>query len=106
MEKEKVRSDALMQASNQAIASTVAKTPGAIGYVGLGYLSSQVKALTLDGVMPSRETVLNNKYKLSRPLFMYANGTPQGVIKDFLDFVLSAEGQKLVEEAGFVGLQK
>jgi len=106
LDKEKVRSDALMQASNQAVASTVAKTPGAIGYVGLGYISSQVKALTLNGVMPSSKTVLSNKYSLARPLFMYTNGSPQGVVKDFLDFVLSEEGQKLVEEAGFVGLKK
>jgi len=105
LDKAKVRSDALMQASNQAVASTVAKTPGAIGYVGLGYLSSQVKALTLNGVMPSAQSVLSNKYTLSRPLFMYTNGASQGVVKDFLDFVLSEEGQKLVEEAGFVGLK-
>ncbi|WAC06527.1 MAG: phosphate ABC transporter substrate-binding protein [Thermodesulfobacteriota bacterium] len=105
LDKQKVRPDALMQASNQAVASTVAKTPGAIGYVGLGYLSSRVKALALNGVMPSRETVLNNKYKLARPLFMYTNGSPQGVVKDFLDFVLSAEGQRLVEETGFVVLK-
>jgi len=105
LDKQKVRPDALMQASNQAVASTVPKTPGAIGYVGLGYLSSRVKALALNGVMPSRETVLNNKYKLARPLFMYTNGSPQGVVKDFLDFVLSAEGQRLVEETGFVVLK-
>jgi len=105
LDKEKVRPDALMQASNQAVASAVAKTPGAIGYVGLGYISSQVKALALDGVMPSSETVLSNKYKLGRPLFMYTNGSPKGVVKDFLDFVLSEEGQKLVKETGFVGLK-
>lgn len=105
LDKEKVRSDALMQASNQAIASTVAKTPGAIGYVGLGYISSQVKALALDGVMPSNETVLNNKYFLSRPLFMYTNGVPKGIIKNFIDFVLSEEGKKLIEEAGFIGVK-
>jgi phosphate transport system substrate-binding protein len=105
LDKAKVRSDALMQASNQAIASTVAKTPGAIGYVGLGYISSQVKALTLNGVMPSAQSVLSNKYILSRPLFMYTNGSPKGVVKNFLDFVLSEEGQKLVKEAGFVGLK-
>lgn len=106
LDKEKVRADALMQASNQAVASTVAKTPGAIGYVGLGYISSQVKALTLNGVMPSAQSVLSSKYTLSRPLFMYTNGSPQGVVKDFLNFVLSEEGQKLVEEEGFVGLKK
>ena len=54
----KVRSDALMQASNQAIASMVAKTPGGIGYVGLGYVTDSVKALKIDGVLPSSQTVL------------------------------------------------
>jgi phosphate transport system substrate-binding protein len=95
-----------MQASNQAVASTVAKTPGAIGYVGLGYLSSQIKALTVDGVKPSKENVLNNTYSLARPLFMYTNGVPQGTVKEYIDFVKSEEGQKLVVEEGFVGLKK
>jgi len=101
----KVRSNALMQASNQAIASTVARTPGAIGYVGLGYLSSEVKAVSVNGVMPSKETVLTNAYILGRPLFMYTNGSPKGMVKDILDFIKSQEGQKLVEEEGFVGLK-
>jgi len=105
LEKAKVRPDALMQASNQAVASTVARTPGAIGYVGLGYISSEVKALAVNGVMPSKETVLNNKYPIGRPLFMYTNGEPKGTAKDLLDFIKSAEGQKLVEEQGFVGLK-
>ena len=82
LDKAKVRPDALMQASNQAVASTVARTPGAIGYVGLGYLSSEVKAVTVNGVMPSKETVLNNKYPFGRPLFMYTNGEPKGMVKD------------------------
>ena len=106
LDKCKVRPDALMQASNQAIASAVAKTPGAIGYVGLGYLSSQIKALTVDGVKPSKENVLNNTYSLARPLFMYTNGVAQGTVKEYIDFVKSDEGQKLVEEEGFVGLKK
>jgi len=105
LEKAKVRPDALMQASNQAVASTGARTPGAIGYVGLGYISSEVKALAVNGVMPSKETVLNNKYPIGRPLFMYTNGEPKGTAKDLLDFIKSAEGQKLVEEQGFVGLK-
>ncbi len=101
----KVRSDALMQASNQAVASTVARTPGAIGYVGLGYLTPEVKAVSVDGAIPSKETVLTNAYSLGRPLFMYTNGTPKGMLKELLDFIKSAEGQKLVEEEGFVGLK-
>ncbi|MDD5668502.1 MAG: phosphate ABC transporter substrate-binding protein [Candidatus Omnitrophica bacterium] len=101
----KVRSDALMQASNQAVASTVSKTPGAIGYVGLGYVSSSVKAVDVNGVKASKETVLTNKYLLGRPLFMYTNGEPKGLAKQFIDFILSPAGQKLVEEEGFVGLK-
>ncbi|MBN1824029.1 MAG: phosphate ABC transporter substrate-binding protein [Endomicrobiales bacterium] len=102
---QKVRADALMQASNQAVASTVGKTPGAIGYVGLGYITGSVKALKIEGVIPSKETVLSGKYAYSRPLFMYTNGKPQGTVKAFLDYVLSAEGQRLAEDQGFVGLK-
>lgn len=105
LSKAKVRPDALMQASNQAVASTVARTPGAIGYVGLGYITPEIKAVSVDGVMPSKETVLNNRYSLARPLFMYTNGTPTGATKDFLGFVKGSEGQQIAEEQGFVGLK-
>jgi len=102
---DKVRPDALLQASNQAVTSVVSKTPGGIGYVGLGYLSGGVKALDVDNVKASKETVLTGKYSIGRPLFMYTNGTPKGLTKDFIDFILSKDGQKLVEEEGFVGLK-
>jgi phosphate transport system substrate-binding protein len=101
----KVRSDALMQASNQAVASTVSSTPGAIGYVGLGYVTSSVKAVDVDGVKASKETVLTGKYAIGRPLFMYTDGAPKGLAKQFIEFILSPDGQKLVEEEGFVGLK-
>lgn len=102
---EKVRRDALLNASNKAIAAAVEKTPGAIGYVGIGYITPQVKALTVDGKECTRQNVLTKTYPLARPLFMYTNGKPTGALKNYLDFVLSKEGQKLVSEAGFVGLQ-
>ena len=105
LDKEKVRPDALMQASNQGVATIISKTPAAIGYVGLGYLSSRVKALKVDGVIPGKETVISKEYALARPLYMYTNGEPQGVVKDFIDFILNEEGQKLVEELGFVGVK-
>ncbi len=98
----KTRADALMLASNKAVATTVEKTPGAIGYVGLGYVSSKVKALTVDGVKPTKKTVASGEYKLSRPLYFYTDGKPKGLAKEFIDFVLNPEGQKIVEEAGFV----
>jgi len=101
----KVRSDALLQASNQAVASTVASTPGGIGYVGLGYVTSSVKAVDVDGIKGSKETVLTNRYPIGRPLFMYTDGAPKGLAKQFIDFILSPEGQKIVDEEGFVALK-
>ncbi len=102
---EKVRPDALTSASNQGVAQTVAQTPGAIGYIGLGYLTSRVKPVLVDGVGCSKATIIDGSYPLARPLQMYTPGEPQGQVRDFLNFILSAEGQKLAEEEGFVGLR-
>ncbi|MFA5096868.1 MAG: PstS family phosphate ABC transporter substrate-binding protein [Candidatus Omnitrophota bacterium] len=105
MNKEKVMPGALMQASNQAVAQNIAQTPSAIGYVGLGFMSGQIKALEIEGVLPSRETVLSGQYPVTRPLFMYSNGKPQGMVKTYLDFVKSEEGQKIADEQGYIGLK-
>jgi phosphate transport system substrate-binding protein len=100
----RTRPDSLLQASNQAVAQTVAMTPGAIGYIGLGYISDKVKPLKVNGIVCNKQNVLTETYPISRPLFMYTNGSPAGATKAYLDFVLSAEGQKIVEDLGFVGL--
>jgi len=101
----KVRPDALLAASNKAVLMAVSNTPGAIGYVGLGYVDSKVKVISIDGVIPTKETVLSGEYSLSRPLFMYTNGDPKGAVKDFIDFVLSKDGQSIAEDNGYVGLK-
>jgi len=98
----KVRQDAVTVASNNAAAQTVSQTPGAIGYIGLGYLSERVKALKVNGVKPTNATVNSGDYTLARPLFMYTDGKPEGLAKKFIDFIMSSEGQKIVEELGFV----
>jgi phosphate transport system substrate-binding protein len=98
----KVKDGALMLPSNKAVAGTVSETPGAIGYIGVGFISDQEKVVSVDGITASQETVRNGTYKLSRSLYMYVNGEPGGMLKKFIDFVLSSEGQKLVEEAGYV----
>lgn len=99
---EKLRGDALLLASNKAVAEAVAQTEGAIGYIGLGYVTDKVKTLEIEGVKPTMETVVNGTYKLSRPLFLYTNGEPKGAVKDFIDFILSPQGQKIVKDEGFV----
>lgn len=104
LHKAKVRADALMQASNQAVATTVKNTKSAIGYVGLGYMNG-LADVEIDGIRASVETVLSGKYPYSRPLFMYTDGPEKGEVKEYLDFVLSEDGQSLVSKEGFVGLK-
>lgn len=104
LNKEKVRSDALMQASNQAVATTIRNTKGAIGYIGLGYMKD-LADVSIDGIEASVETVLSGKYPYSRPLFMYSNGLAKGEAKEYIDFILSEDGQNIVKKEGFVGLK-
>jgi phosphate transport system substrate-binding protein len=101
---EKTFQNSLMLVSNKEIAGTVAQTPGAIGYVGIGFLTDEIKALKIDKIMPSAETVKNNTYKLARSLYMYTDSSSKQATKTFIDFVLSAQGQKIVQEAGYVPL--
>ncbi|RKY33530.1 MAG: hypothetical protein DRP68_01980 [Candidatus Omnitrophota bacterium] len=107
--KEEFSPNVLLLSSNQAIVEEVASNPQAIGYVGMGYLSSRVKALAIkdegDYFLPIPQNVIEKKYPLSRPLFMYTDGEPTGIVKIFIDFVLSEKGQKQIEEVGFVPLR-
>lgn len=98
--------------STEAGIAEVSKNPNAIFYSGLGYVTKQVKVVAIrktandPAVLPSVETVLNNTYSISRPLLFYTNGAPAGLIKAFIDYCLSDEGQKKVTEIGYVPLQK
>lgn len=100
--KERVRPDAQLQASNGAVAQAVASNKYAIGYVGIGYLSKDLKGLPVDGVTASIETARDNTYPIARELYMYTNGEPTGAVKGFIDFVMGPEGQKIAGEEGFV----
>jgi len=106
MQKDDFVATALEKNSNGAVKQTVSQTPNAIGYVGLGYVDNSVKAVKIkrDGVEiePTVENVLNGEYPISRSLYMITNGEPKGIAKEFIDFVLSEEGQRIVEEEGFV----
>jgi len=105
MEKERVYPGALLQASNGAVVTGVAKNPNAVGYIGIGYLNDQVKALTVDGVEGNKETTLNGKFPISRALYMFTRGWPTGDTAKFLNYVMHPEkGQKFVEKSGYVPL--
>jgi phosphate transport system substrate-binding protein len=94
--------------SNGAVAQTIAQTPGAIGYVSIGFVTGDVKALPVwyndsgTAVAPTRENVLSGTYPISRELFMFTSGQPSGLAADFIGFIRSPDGQKIVEEEGYV----
>ncbi|MGA2161412.1 MAG: phosphate ABC transporter substrate-binding protein [Methanoregula sp.] len=95
--------------SNGAVAQEVAQTPGAIGYISIGYLTSDVKAvpiLTANGhvIAPSVATVKDKTYPIHRDLYMITNGQPTGLAKDYIDFLLSPDGQQIVVAQGYVAL--
>ena len=91
--------------SSADVIREVANNPGAIGYIGLGYLSANVKPLRVDGVIGSQQTLLDGTYPIHRPLFMFTNGWPSGKTLEFINFVLDANrGQVLIEEADYVPL--
>jgi len=102
---------ALLMPSSQAIADEVAQNPGAIGYYGMGYISEKQKPIKIAQdkkstyYLPTAESVITKKYPISRPLYLYINGEPQGIVKDYLDFVLSEEGQRLVKMLEFVPIK-
>jgi phosphate transport system substrate-binding protein len=100
----KVTPKAQLQASSGAVVQAVSKNRYAISYVGIGYLNTSVKALTVNGVQASAKTALSKEYPIARPLYMYTNGKPEGVVADFIKFVLSPAGQKLVAKEGFIPL--
>ncbi|MEI8350395.1 MAG: phosphate ABC transporter substrate-binding protein [Candidatus Omnitrophota bacterium] len=104
-------SGALMLSSSQAIADEVANNPAAIGYYGMGYVSNKQKAIMVakdvnsEFVVPNIGNVVSGKYPISRPLFLYTNGQPQGLVKKFVDFTLSKEGQEIVVKTDFVPIK-
>ena len=88
--------------STSTMATSVAGNKRAIGYVSLGALSDEVKALKIDGVTPSTDAVKDGSYKISRPFNVATKGEPTGIAADFLSFVMSPDGQKVVEDKGYI----
>jgi len=96
----------LALASNADVASEVANNMSAIGYVGIAYVSPQLKPLSVGGKVASLETAINYSYPIARPLFMSTNGFPApGPVLDVILFVLSDAGQRLVEEVGYAPIR-
>jgi phosphate transport system substrate-binding protein len=96
---------AILQPSNGALKTTVSTTEDSIGFLSFGYLDDSVKALAIGGVDATVANAMNGSYPIVRPLNMLTNGEPEGVTKAFLDFILSDEGQSIVEEEGYLPIK-
>ena len=100
--------DTLLLPSSEGIISEVRDNPNAIGYDGLGYITAETKMLKVarkegdDFVLPSVETVNNNAYPIARDLYMYAPASANQAVRDYLDWIILPEAQKIVTQLGFV----
>lgn len=101
----------LLLPSSEGIIAEVRENPNAIGYDGLGYITEDVKVVSIskgegsDYIYPTLETVNDNSYAISRNLYIYSDGKPNEYVKAYLDWILSSEGQEIVKELGFIPVQ-
>lgn len=108
---DKYRSDVITKSTTKKVVTAVSKNSNAIGYIGFAYLDKSTKALSLNNgkgyVYPTAKSIRSGKYPLSRPLNFYNNGkSSSDLTKEFIDFVMSAKGQKIVSKVGFVPVKK
>lgn len=95
-------SNAIISNSTEIMMTTVAGDEYAIGYSSTGSLNDTVKALNVDGVEPTAQNIKDGKYSLSRPFNIATKGTPGKLAQDFIDYIMSTEGQKVVEDNGYI----
>jgi phosphate transport system substrate-binding protein len=91
-----------INSSTSVVITTVAGDPAAIGYISLGSLNDTVKAVSIDGVAPSAAAVKDGTYKIARPFNIATKGEVSAVAQDFINFILSDEGQAVVENHGYI----
>jgi len=86
--------------------SAINVDPYGIGYISIGYLDATVAPVSLDDVSPTLENVLKGDYKIARGLYMNTKGEPSGLAGLFIDYIMSKEGQKIVEDKGYIAVRK
>ena len=102
MGEELVTATAILQPSNGTIRTAVASTPASIGFMSFGYVDEAAKSLAIDGVEGTAENAKAGTYPIVRPLYFLTKEEPEGLVKDFIDFCLSSEGQDIVQDQGYI----
>jgi phosphate transport system substrate-binding protein len=105
MGKTRIFRGAITEDSNGTVREIVAHDPAAIGFISLGLVNEQVRALELNGATANEENIRNGRYKLVRPFLFVSRGEPTGLAKEFVAFVLSDEGQALVKKEGLLPIK-
>ncbi|VUT24354.1 MAG: PBP superfamily domain protein [Candidatus Methanolliviera sp. GoM_asphalt] len=101
----KLTGEIIERSSNDAVMDTVFTNKGAIGYISLGHVDpKKVEVLALSRIKPSIESISNGSYPIVRTLYIITKGEPKGLERDFIDFILSKKGQRIIEEGGFVSI--
>ena len=93
---------AIVQDSNGAVREIIAGDPSAIGYLSLGVVDKRVKAVAIQGVLPSVSTVAENTYKLVRPMILATRESPGKEVRDFINFCLNEKAQGMLAQEGLV----
>lgn len=99
---DKTTTQAIVTNSTAVMLTTVAGDSSAIGYASLGALDGTTKTLEIDGVAPSRESITSGQYKIARPFNIVTKGAASEAAQDFISFILSEEGQAIVEKTGYI----
>jgi phosphate transport system substrate-binding protein len=102
MGKTRIYRGAITEDSNGTVREIVTHDPHSIGFISLGLVNEQVRALELDGVAGNEAHIRDGSYKLVRPFLFLSQGEPTGLAKEFVDFVLSDEGQMLIKKEGLL----
>ena len=102
MEKKEIAPRALVQDSNGAVREIVASDPDALGYISLGLVDRRVRAVAVDGVLPTHETIMGKRYAVVRPFLFLTREEPAGAARSFMDYVTGAEGQRLLGLEGLI----
>ncbi|MDV0444524.1 Phosphate-binding protein PstS [Methanimicrococcus sp. At1] len=104
------RNDLITQSATGAVTQEVSQNPKAVGFIGAAYQNNAVKTVGIESggttVTPTEENILNGKYPLSRSLYLYTDKNTKTAASEFIEYILSADGQKVVSEMGYAPLKK